>query len=124
MNNQLIQSKRNWWWSQRCPYNKGLLWSGFIAFFIYSTLGELIIGRYTEYEETIFEMAFQGGCYMFMMILANLFYSVGWVIDWLFNKNESQQFRDRAFGTIYWFSFSLPILFIFSILLRFLITGR
>jgi hypothetical protein len=68
MSKELINSGKNWWWTQRCRYNKGLFCAGLIAFFIYCTLGELIIARYTEFEETIFEMAFQGGCYMFLMM--------------------------------------------------------
>jgi high-affinity Fe2+/Pb2+ permease len=124
MSKELINSGKNWWWTQRCRYNKGLFCAGLIAFFIYCTLGELIIARYTEFEETIFEMAFQGGCYMFLMMLANLFYTFGWIIDFLFNKNDSQKFRNWTFGLIYWFSFGLPILFILSIMLRFIVTGR
>jgi hypothetical protein len=124
MSDESINPGKRWWWTQRCRYNKGLLWSGLIAFFIYSTLGELIIARYTEFEETIFEMAFQGGCYLFLMMLANLFYTFGWIIDLLFNKNNSQKFRNRTFCLIYWFSFGLPILLILSIMLRFLVTGR
>jgi hypothetical protein len=69
-------------------------------------------------------MAFQGGVYFFMMILANAFYTLGWLIDISFNKNSSQLFRERLFALGYWFSFSLPILLILSVMFRFFICGK
>lgn len=124
MNIELITGTRGaWWWSQRSKYNRGLIISGFIAFLLYNFLGELIIAKYEEFEETIFEMAFQDGIYLFFMIMANLFYTLGWIIDSLFNKSNSSHFREKLFALGYWSSFALPILFILSIMLKFLIWG-
>ncbi len=115
---------KQWWWSQRRRYNKGLLISGFIAFILYCTLGPFIIGPHEEFEETIFEIAFQGFGYLIMMGIANLFYTFGWIMDIGFNTNNSQVFRERLFALGYWFSFSLPILLILSVMVRFLIWGK
>jgi hypothetical protein len=112
------------WWSKRYKYNKGLIIAGFIAFLLYCILGPIIIAPHEEFEETIFEMAFQGGIYMYMMIAANAIYSLGWVIDIIFNKSNSQGFRERLFALGYWFSLALPILFILSVMARFLIWGK
>jgi hypothetical protein len=119
-----ISVSKKWWWSNRCKYNKGLILAGFIAFLLYCILGEIIIAPHEEFEETIFEMAFQGGAYLFMMVAANAIYSLGWMIDIVFNKNNSQRFRERLFALGYWFSFSLPILLILSVMTRFLIWGE
>src|SRR6185437_8305019 len=117
-------NSRKWWLQRRLKYNKGLVISGFIAFTIYCVLGEIIIARYEEFEETIFEMAFQGVGYVIMMCVANIFYTLGWIADSSFNKNNSQRFRERLFALGYWFSSSLPILLILSVMARFLIRGK
>jgi hypothetical protein len=124
MNSKDLSISWHWWQSKRCKYNKGLIIAGFIAFLLYNILGEIIIARYEEFEETIFEIAFQGGAYFMMMILANVIYTLGWVLDLLFNGNDSQRFKERLFALGYWFSFALPILLILSVMVRFLIWGK
>ena len=115
---------RLWWWSKRYQYNKGLVIAGFSAFVLYCTLGPFIIEPHEEFEETIFEMVFQRIGYFMMMVLANLLYTLGWIIDISFNPSGAQPFRDRLFAIGYWFSFSLPILLILSVMTRFLIWGK
>lgn len=112
-------SAGQWWWAQRRRYNKGLLISGFIAFMLYCILGPIFIAPHEEFEETIFEMAFQGCAYLMAMVVANLCYSLGWLVDVLFNKSNSQTFRERLFSIGYWFSFALPIILIISIMIKF-----
>jgi hypothetical protein len=127
MNNEILSSKsisKRWWWAKRCKYNRGLLIAGFIAFMLYCILGPIIIAPHEEFEETIFEMAFQGFGYCIMIVLANAFYTLGGIIDISFNENDNQLFRDRLFALGYWFSFSLPILIILSVMARFLIWGK
>jgi len=124
MNAETITDPKVWWRYNRYNYNKGLLIAGFTAFILYCILGEIIIAPHEEFEETIFEMAFQGGGYFFMMILANIFYSLGWIVDISFNKNNSRLFRERLYALGYWFSLALPILLILSVMVRFLIWGK
>ncbi|HVW97663.1 MAG TPA: hypothetical protein VHA56_16940 [Mucilaginibacter sp.] len=109
-------SAEEWWRFNRLKYNKGLIIAGFIAFLLYCALGEIIIARHEEFEETIFEMIFQGGLYFIMILIANIFYSLGCVIDKLFNTKNSHPFRERLFALGYWFSVSLPIIFILYIM--------
>lgn len=124
MDTEISFTARQWWQSNRLKYNRGLIIAGFIAFLLYCTLGPIIIEPHEEFEETIFEIAFQGFAYLIMMGLANIFYTLGWVIDSSFNKNNSQIFRKRLFALGYWFSFALPILLILSVMVRFLIWGK
>lgn len=111
---------RKWWGSKRYSYNKGLFISVFIAFLLYSILGEIIIAPHEEFEVTIFVMAFQGMAYLFMIGVANIFYCLGYLADIEFNKTNNQLFRERLFRLGYWFSFALPILFILGIVAIFL----
>ncbi|SDP99283.1 hypothetical protein SAMN05428975_4973 [Mucilaginibacter sp. OK268] len=124
MDTEISVTARQWWWRNRPKYNMGLMIVGFIAFLIYCILGPIIIEPHEEFEETIFEMAFQGFAYLIMMGIANIFYTLGWIIDSIFNENNSQLFRERLFGLGYWFSFALPILLILSVMVRFLIWGK
>ena len=124
MNTNEISISQQWWGSHRLKYNGGLLIAGFIAFILYCILGPMIIAPHEEFEETIFEMAFQGGIYFLMMLLANVFYTLGPVVDQFFNRNNSILFRKRLFALGYWFSFALPILLILSVMARFLIWGK
>jgi hypothetical protein len=115
---------RQWWLSHRLKYNKGLIIAGVIAFFLYCILGEIFIAPHEEFEETAFEMAFQGLLYLIMIGIANAFYSLGYLTDIFFNRNNSQLFRERLFALGYWVSFSLPILLTLSVMVRFFIWGK
>ena len=124
MNTEYLSVSKKWWWSKRLKYNKGLLLSGFITFLLCCILGLTIIARHEEFEETILAIVFQGTAYLIMIGVANIFYTLGWIIDISFNNNNSQQFRERLFALGYWFSFALPILIILSVMVRFLIWGK
>ena len=124
MDTEILSAAKQWWWRNRLKYNIGLIIAGFIAFMLYCILGPIIIEPHEEFEETIFQIAFQGFAYLIMMGIANIFYTLGWAIDSSFNKNNSQIFRERLFAVGYWFSFALPILFILSIMVRFLTLSK
>ncbi len=117
-------SARQWWFHKRITYNKGLIIAGIVAFLLYCILGQLIIAPRGDFEVTLFTTFFQGFAYLFMIGIANAFYSLGWIMDISFNKNDDLRFRERLFALGYWFSISLPILLILSIMIRFLIWGE
>ncbi|MCR8561268.1 hypothetical protein KXD93_26685 [Mucilaginibacter sp. BJC16-A38] len=124
MNTDTLTTSSQWWLYKRIEYNKGLVIAGIIAFALYCVLSPIIIAPHEEFEETIFEMAFQGFAYFIMICIANVFYTLGWIVDTSFNKNNSLLFRNRLFALGYWFSFALPILLILSVMARFLILGK
>ena len=124
MDTEILSAAKQWWWRMRLKYNIGLMIAGFIAFLLYCILGPIIIAPHEEFEETLFAMAFQGIAYLIMMGLANIFYTLGWMIDSSYNTSNSQLFRKRLFWLGYWFSFALPILFILSVMVRFLTMGK
>jgi hypothetical protein len=113
---------RNWWWTRRGKYNLGLLIAGFVAFLLYNILGPIFIAPHAvEFEDTIFEMAFQGMFYLIMMLIANAFYTFGSLIDLSINTGNSNRFRERLFALGYWFSVALPSLVILGIMLKFML---
>lgn len=111
LDENIQQTSKQWWASRRLKYNKGLVIAGITAFILYAVLGEILIMPYdSEFEITLFTIAFQGIGYLFMMLIANLFYNFGHIVDNMFNKDNSEQFRKRLFNFGYWFSFGLPFL--------------
>ena len=124
MTNEDKSVSKKWWWDKRCKYNKGLIIAGFIAFMFYCILGPIIITPHEEFEETIFTMFFQGIVYLVIVGVANFFYTLGWVVDVLYNRGNNQRFRERLFALGYWFSFAPPILLVLSAMAVFLIWGH
>lgn len=115
------QTSKEWWASRRLKYNKGLVIAGITAFLLYAVLGGILIAPYdNEFEVTLFTIAFQGIGYLFMMLIANLFYNLGTFADNHFNKNNDEKFRQKMYNLGYWFSFGLPFLIPILIIVEYL----
>jgi hypothetical protein len=115
LNNEIIDTgslaRKQWWAEKRIKYNIGLIIAGFTAFIAYAILGGLLIAPYDkDFEVTLFALFFQGVGYLFMMLVANLFYNLGAVVDKHYNKDGSEAFRKRLFNLGFWFSMGLPFL--------------
>ena len=102
---------REWWSDKRYLYNLGLILSGIIAFIFYFIVGVNFIMPYDEeFEITLFTIAFQGIGFLIMIVIANLFYSLGVTEDLNNNKENTDKFRKNLFNLGFWFSVSLPFL--------------
>ena len=105
------QDNRKWWFEKRILYNLYLIVSGIIAFLLYVILSVFLIMPYdNDFEITLFTMVFQAIGYLLMMCIANVFYTLGWLVDEKFNYEKSQKFREKLFSVGLWFSVSLPFL--------------
>ncbi len=101
-------------------YNVGLVIAGISAFILYITILEIKSGMDTQnmdpekYEFTLFTTLFQGIGYLIMMGIANLFYFLGPFSDKIFNRKNSESFRNKLYTAGFWFScllpFSVPVL--------------
>jgi len=104
-----------WWADRRFNYNKGLVLSGFAAFIVYSLVGSSLI---PDFEITLFTIFFQSIGYVIMILIANVFYDLGELIDLNHNENGKKDFRNRSYQIGFWFScalpFSIPLLLLFS----------
>ena len=102
---------REWWSNRRVKYNIGIIIAGFSSFIAYAILGEILIAPYDDnFEVTLFTIFFQGIGYLFMMLVANLFYNLGPYVDKQYNKENSEAFRQRLYKFGFWFSVGLPFL--------------
>ncbi len=102
---------KNWWSKKRFEYNVGLVISGIVAFILYAFLGIILIAPYEiEFEITLFTIVFQGLGYLFMILIANLFFSLGYFYDKNYNTENSEKNRERLFSLGFWFSNSIPFL--------------
>lgn len=100
---------RKWWFERRFTYNMGLIISGIISFLLYAFLGEMLIAPYDyTFEITLFTIFFQMIGYLIMVIIANIFYSLGYFIDIYFNKNNSEKFRRKLYNLGFLLSVSMP----------------
>lgn len=98
-----------WWNKRRIRYNIGLIKAGFLAFIFYALVVQfMIIPKDTNAEITLFTTLFQGIGYLFMMLIANLFYFLGPISENLIKPDNIDRFRERTFRLGYWFSFVLP----------------
>ncbi len=114
MYDQDFQSKtaaKKWWADRRLKYNLGLVTAGILAFICYVIAGVNLIMPYdNDFEITLFTTAFQGVGYLFMILIANLFYNLGYWADKHYNKQGSDKFRRRLFNLGFWFSCGLPFI--------------
>lgn len=110
-----------WWNKKRIKYNIGLIISGFLAFICYALVMQCIIMPKDPYAEiTLFTILFQGVAYLTMMLIANIIFYLGPIIENIVEPIDIDRFRKRTFGFGYWFSFILPfsipvILIIFNL---------
>jgi hypothetical protein len=114
-------SSWEWWKKRRVKYNLGLITSGITAFICYCILGiSLIMPHDKEFQITLFTIFFQGIGYLLMMLIANLFYTLGYFVDNNFNKDKSEKFRKQLFNLGFWFSCGLPFLIPIMIIIEYL----
>lgn len=119
------QISKQWWSQRRSHYNKGLVIAGITAFLLYVILGSFLIASYDpEFEITLFTTLIQGMGYLFMMGIANIFYNLGYTADLIFNKDRSEQFRLHLYRLGYWFSFGLPFLIPFLIVIEYFVVYK
>ena len=105
------EASKEWWNSRRSKYNLGLVITGISAFILYCILGIFLIAPHDlNFEITIFSILFQGIGFLIMILLANICYQFGFIIDKTFNKTNSEKYRERLFNFGYYFSISLPLL--------------
>jgi hypothetical protein len=115
-------NRKKWWSDRRYKYNVGLVLAGIVAFIFYVIVGASLIMPYDEqFEITLFTTAFQGIGYLFMMFIANLFYDLGYWVDKIYNRNNSEAFRQRLFNIGFWFSCALPFLIPISLIIQYFI---
>ncbi len=100
-----------WWAKKRWKYNKGLIVSGIAAFVAYVLFGSWLIMPYDQdFEITLFTTFFQGIGYLFMILIANICYGLGPLVDAAINPDADPRSRLRLFNLGFWFSCVLPFL--------------
>lgn len=102
---------RGWWESRRRKYNIGLILAGILAFFAYAVVGQIFILPYDkDFEITLLTISFQGIGYLFMIMIANVIYGLGYAVDIRFNQENQDLYRQRLFKLGYRFSVGLPFI--------------
>lgn len=113
-------ANKDWWEKRRFRYNVGLVLAGITAFALYAILGlNLIAPHDNEFEINLFTILIQGTGYLFMMMVANILYFFGHIIDIRYNEKHDEQYSKRLFNLGFWFSFSLPFVIPFMIVIMY-----
>ncbi len=106
-----------WWSSRRLQYNVGLLISGFLAYIAYIVLGSILLSD-SGFEVTIFTVLFQGFAFLVMVVIANIFYSLGYATERIVCPKNPERYRKICYWMGYGFSillpFSVPVLVVIS----------
>jgi len=102
-------SELEWWWLKRQQYNKGLLIGGIFTIEI-SIIINLLNNEVKVFEAGYYVLlcAVVAVLYLFYILAANIMFSLGWLCDMLFNRQETLNFRIVLFECIYWCSIVMP----------------
>lgn len=92
-----------WWWLKRLQYNKGLLLSGAITFVIVGLICTVQPAYIVQYIFPLF-----GIIYTVYVVIANILFTLGWVLDIAFNRYNDDNFREIIFKLGYWLSVLAP----------------
>jgi hypothetical protein len=101
-------SLSQWWFKKRLVYNKGLLFIGLMGFLLQALLQVFESSR--SINLLLSDMYLSGICLFAFLVLANAAFALGWLLDFLFNNENSQSFRDWLFWIGYGFAVVMLIL--------------
>lgn len=105
-----------WWRYKRLEYNKALLFIGLIGFVAQSIIPAFSTTIVLTNNRLIPDMKLAAGCLTVFLVLANICFTIGWMLDLLINRENSQPFREWLFTVGFWFSVCVLILFIIAFL--------
>lgn len=113
-----------WWTAKRKKYNFGLVVAGICAFLLYAFLGSALIAPNDPlgFEITLFTLFFQGLGYLIIMLLANVFYTLGAEFEAKINPTGNLRKRERIFKLGFWFSVGLPFVVPLGIVIEYMST--
>jgi hypothetical protein len=101
---------QNWWAKHRLMYNIFLVVAGVSAFACMVLIGETFCQADSGYEITVFTIGFQAIGYLMAMVLANVLYGLGSLLERAVNPQYLQPYRKCAFALGTAFSVALPFL--------------
>ena len=102
---------KDWWRKRRLRYNVGLVVAGLLAFACYVVVvfwGISINAIPDPGAITLLTTIVQGMGYVFMMLIANVFYSLGPLSERIVKPVAIARCRRVTFGLGFWFSVLLP----------------
>ena len=94
---------RSWWFNHRLRFNKALLFTGLMGF-----LTQALVYPFKRPDITInglvCNMQISATCLVIFLILANIAFTIGSVIDLVFNQEDCSSFREWVFIVGYYFA--------------------
>jgi hypothetical protein len=99
------------WWNARLPrYNAWLVGAGLLGFLLYAAVIEVACTCDSEAEITLFAIPFQALGYLFAMAVANLCYSLGYIVERILKPRDVARYRRVTFAAGVGLSVAPPLL--------------
>ncbi|MEO6520391.1 MAG: hypothetical protein ABIN91_01830 [Mucilaginibacter sp.] len=93
-----------WWFKKRIQYNRALFFTGLMGFVAQAVQQSFNQNARQISNGLMPEMRVAGAALIAFLILANIAFTAGCVIDLIFNNKKSQSFRERLFLIGYGFA--------------------
>jgi hypothetical protein len=97
-----------WWKAHRLRYNIGLIIAGILAFIAYAIVCSTLLPEDAGIAITPFTILFQGVGYLLMIGVANVFYSLGPLSEYIVRPSDPERYRRVCYRLGFWFSVLLP----------------
>jgi hypothetical protein len=110
--NANISSILKWWLKKRLRYNLALLFTGLMGFLVQAVQYPLKAYSDEFSRGLLLQMRESGIGLIVFLILANVAFTAGWIIDLIFNYRNSPSFRERLFLIGCGFAITSLIIFI------------
>jgi hypothetical protein len=100
----ITSSILKWWFKKRLQYNQDLLFTGLMGFVVQAVQQPFNKNARQICDGLIPGMRLAGAALILFLILANIAFTMGCVIDLLINRKNSQSYREWLFLIGYWFA--------------------
>jgi hypothetical protein len=105
---------QSWWIRRRLQYNKALVFTGLMGFGIQAAQQCFKFGDKPIIDGLVPEMRISATCFIAFLILANIAFTIGSVINLLAGDKKGLLFREQLFTAGYWFAIVVLILMIIA----------
>lgn len=113
---QLTTSVLQWWRKKRLLYNQRMLFTALIGFVVQAVQQPFNKSPSNISDKLMFEMRLSAVCLFIFLILANVAFTAGCILDLIFNSKNSSFFRERLFFFGCWFAIASLILSVITFL--------
>lgn len=105
-----IPTTQSWWEVHRGKFNWSLLFAGLVAFLLNAIILPIIVADIPQFglQGGIFQFLIQSLAYLIYIGVANVFFTLGPLMENIFNPKDLAQFRKNTFNLLRAFFVIIP----------------